>query len=120
MRFKVFTFVHEGLLKSGRNIELYYGINKPTDYQEIVSKPKESIDNTGAFVTVINHDTPVIVAPESSYMFNYDFIQLMSPVRNLTRVIPEARSLIYQLDNDLYHAADDAYDRLDRLTKQDK
>jgi hypothetical protein len=117
MRFKVFTFVHEGLLKSGRNIELYYGIYKPTDYQEMMSKPKESIGNTGAFVTVIDHNTPVIVAPESSYMFNYDFMQLMSPVRNLTRVVPEARSLIYQFDNDLYHAADDAYDR---LTKKDK
>lgn len=107
-----------GLILTGKNIELYYGVRNPADYQNMMSKPKESIGDTGAFVTLINDgNTPVIVAPETSYIFNYDFVQVMSPIRSLTRKMPKERLQISHLDNDLYYIAADAYSK---LIKKDK
>jgi len=95
----------------GRSIELYYGINPPSSYSSMMDRPKESMGDAGAFV-IMSGLTPLIVAPESSYLFNYDLIQYMSPIRSLTRKMPIERQQLSKLDEHLLRLATVAYSKL--------
>lgn len=93
MRYKLYTFTESfKTIRSadGNNIMGYYGVvpdNYPIE-QLLVNYPNEPLGNTGSFVIYIkqiNH--PLILAPETSYLFNYDFIQHISIIRKLLRFI---------------------------------
>lgn len=97
----------------GMNIELYYSMLPPRAYDDMMNRPKVSMGDTGAFV-MMSGETPLILVPESSYMFNYDFIQGMSPIRTLARKMPNERAQISALDTELYNMAVTAYKKLKR------
>lgn len=116
MRFKLFTFMGSWLQTPGMNIELYYSMMPPRTklfraYDDMMNRPKVSMGDTGAFV-LMSGETPLILVPESSYMFNYDFLQVVSPIRSLARKMPNERAQISALDNELYKMAITAYKKL--------
>lgn len=111
MRFKLFTFMGSWLQTPGMNIELYYSMLPPRAYDDMMNRPKVRVGDTGTFV-ILSGATPLILVPESSYLFNYDFMQGMSPIRSLARKMPNERERISTLDNELYKMAVAAYDKL--------
>ena len=113
MRFKLFTFMGSWLQTPGMNIELYYSMLPPRAYDDMMNRPNVSMGDTGAFV-LMSGETPLILVPESSYMFNYDFMQGMSPIRSLARKMPNERAQISALDTELYKMAVAAYKKLKR------
>lgn len=116
MRYKLYTFMGGWLSTPGGNIKRYFRLPESYPLDQLMKRPKESMGDTGAFI-LYDDNTPLILAPETSIMYNYDFVQYMSPIRSLARKMPVERQQLSELDEQLLRQASVAFFKLDNRLK---
>lgn len=111
MRYKLYTFLGGWLSTPGGNIRRYFNLFPSYPFDQLMKRPKEPMGNTGSYI-LYDDNTPLILAPETSYLFNYDYLQYISPIRAMARKMPVERQQLSDLDEDLLKQATAAYHKL--------
>lgn len=113
MRYKLYTFLGGWLSTPGASIRRYFHLFPDYPFDQLMKRPKEPMGNTGSYI-LYEDDIPLILAPETSYLFNYDYVQHISLIKSsLAKRMPAVRQQLSDLDEDLLKQATAAYRKLE-------